>query len=503
MTARIIRLILILFLALKLPPSTRAQDCQSLVVIRLENIKGGVFQGQKVTLTSRVDGQSYSGDSDARGEAAITVPCNELFDLTIANYTRKEIVESSAIGKRKHTFSYPHDMVQKEKQLAMEPEEIQHVDRAMLELPDTLAIKSGLMPAPKSNPFYFALMTISIRNITNGPLQDELVWVTGRKRNKTIKGNTDRNGRLMVYIPKGDTYDIGFKYNRKYYQADCAYTRGNTDIRIGFSYMGTKEEERRRKEEADRLRAEEKRLKDEREKFEKGCRSSGLTIEECHRRKIADYLKEGVNGKDTVVLRALRRNRWQSKLIVCDVTGSMSPYVAQVAMWYRLNYLKEPDLQFVLFNDGNNMPDHKKKIGETGGIYYSESMGIDSLDAFMSRVQALGNGGDGPENNMEALIKGVKMARPFKDLIMIADNRAPVKDLRLLSQFNVPVHVIVCGTGDGLIHPDYLKLSWKTKGSLHTIEDDILSIARMSEGQQIKIGGINYRIMGGQFVYVP
>jgi hypothetical protein len=47
---------------------------------------------------------------------------------------------------------------------------------------------------------------------------------------------------------------------------------------------------------------------------------------------------------------------------------------------------------------------------------------------------------------------------------------------------------------------DYLLIAWKTKGSIHTIEQDITDIAKMSEGQEIKIGNISYRIMGGEFV---
>jgi hypothetical protein len=479
------------------------QGCQTTVVVRLENIKGGFFEGQDVTLTSRADGKVYSGKSAANGEAVVSVPCNEVFDLAISNYTKKEVVESSNLGRTKHTFSYPHDMVEKEKQWAMTSDEQKRVDESFASLPDTTSIKGSLMPPPKVNAFYHTLLTIAIRDLYKAPLQNEVVTLTGRKRNKSFRGVTDKNGRLLIYVPKGDTYDISFKYNKKYYTTDCPYSKGNSDIRLGFSYMGTREKEKRMKEEKERILAEEKRLKEERERFEKECKSLGLTLEECHRKKIEDYLKGVIGNSDTVVMKSFRRNRWQDKLIVVDVTGSMSPYVAQVAMWYRLNHLKENNLQFVLFNDGNNMPDDRKKIGETGGIYYQRSKGVDSLDAFMGRVQALGGGGDGPENNMEALIKGVKMAEPFKELIMIADNHAPVKDISLLSQFSVPVHIILCGTSNTEIWPDYLKIAWKTKGSVHTIEDDIVTLAKMSEGQQVKIGGTIYKIMGGEFVALP
>jgi hypothetical protein len=207
-------------------------------------------------------------------------------------------------------------------------------------------------------------------------------------------------------------------------------------------------------------------------------------------------------GLDTVVMAVLNRNKWSEKLIVCDLTGSMDPYANQLSAWYQLNYKKETNLQFVFFNDGDSKEDHQKVIGSTGGIYYQSSKGLDSLIVMMSKVRHAGHGGDCPENNMEALIKGVKMARPYKELVMIVDNYAPVKDISLLKNFNKPVHIILCGSQSGEVLLDYLLIAWKTKGSVHTIEEDIYKIAGMLEGESIVVGGVTYRIMGGEFVRV-
>ena len=233
--------------------------------------------------------------------------------------------------------------------------------------------------------------------------------------------------------------------------------------------------------------------------FTKECKKKGISIEEGYRRLLRDKI---YGTTDTVVIKVLNRNKWINKLIVCDLTGSMQPYAVQLSIWYQLNYKKEQNLQFVFFNDGDEKKDNEKIIGETGGIYYSPSKGIDSLSAFVSRVSSRGSGGDCPENNMEALIKGVKMAKPFKEIVSIVDNHAPVKDISLLSKFNQPVHIILCGASDGWVLEDYLLIAWKTKGSIHTIEQDINNIAKMSEGQEIKIGKFNYRIMGGEFVRI-
>ena len=204
---------------------------------------------------------------------------------------------------------------------------------------------------------------------------------------------------------------------------------------------------------------------------------------------------------DPVILKTLNRNKWDDKLIVCDLTGSMSPYAAQLSIWYQLHYQKEKNLQFVFFNDGDAKADQDKKIGETGGIYYSPSKGIQELSDLMNKVCSAGSGGDCPENNMEALIKGNKMAAPYKELVMIVDNKAPVKDIALLKNFNRPVHIILCGY-DQYVKEDYLLIAWKTKGTIHTIEEDITNIASMSEGQEVIVKGHTYRIMGGEFVRI-
>ena len=101
---------------------------------------------------------------------------------------------------------------------------------------------------------------------------------------------------------------------------------------------------------------------------------------------------------------------------------------------------------------------------------------------------------------MEALIKGTAEASTFGDLIMIADNGAPIKDISLLKGFKIPVHIIVCGSYDGEIHPDYLKVARKTKGSVHTMEDDLKNLAAIAEGGHIEVGGTKYYLMGGEFV---
>ena len=130
---------------------------------------------------------------------------------------------------------------------------------------------------------------------------------------------------------------------------------------------------------------------------------------------------------------------------------------AQEAGASATNIVKEKNLQFVFFNDGDNKSTSMKKIGETGGIYYQNKPSIEELVNKVSFVQGKGGGGDGPENNMEALIKGVGMADPYKELVMVADNHAPVKDLELLTvrsgcqEDGITPELIICKKNNKLL----------------------------------------------------
>lgn len=494
-------IILISFLFLLL--DARSQECNSSVTIKLVNRNGGFYSGQKITLTNKADGKTYIANSDNSGEANLMVPCGALFEITISNFAKKKEIQSPKVesGTTKQSFTYEPDMIAKVKSFEMSAEEKKAVELTAKSLADTIFMKGSTMVAP-ANPFNYSKVSITIQDIENNPLSSELVCISGKERNKNVKGTTDRSGHLSIYLPKGDTYFISFKYNKNFKSIECPFSKGISTQGISFNYLGTKEIERRKKEEAIRLLAEEKRIKEEERKFALHCKKLGITIEEGKRREIEERVLGAYPTSDTVVSVVLNRNKWFEKLIVCDLTGSMSPYAAQLALWYKLSYLKEKNLQFIFFNDGDNKRDGEKKIGATGGIYYSPSKGIDSLFKMIGKVSSAGGGGDCPENNMEALIKGVKMASPYKELVMIADNNAPVKDIELLEKFNLPVHIILCGVYDDYVLIDYLNIAWKTKGSIHTMEQDITGLVSMMEGQEIKIGNIIYRIMGGEFVRI-
>jgi hypothetical protein len=208
-------------------------------------------------------------------------------------------------------------------------------------------------------------------------------------------------------------------------------------------------------------------------------------------------------GSDTVVRRVFSRNRkWKQMEIVCDVTGSMSPYSAQVMAWYKMNTDDKKVKRFVFFNDGDLKPDHTKNIGSTGGIYEISSSHFTDVYGKMKEAMNAGWGGDGPENNLEALLYSQNLNNENPEggeLVMIADNWATPRDTSLMNKLKRPVRIILCGA-QFFINPAYLNIARATGGSVHLMEKDLEDLAKMREGEVLIIGSKKFTLRGGKFI---
>lgn len=202
-----------------------------------------------------------------------------------------------------------------------------------------------------------------------------------------------------------------------------------------------------------------------------------------------------------VVFNVFKRNKsWKRKLIVADLTGSMYPFAQQVSTWLKLHFMKDSTREsFTFFNDGDNKKDPAKKIGVTGGIYYCTAKNVEQLVQAMEITIRNGQGGDAPENVIEAILYGLRKNKNIDNVILVADNWAKVRDIALLPRIKVPVRVILCGVTDGMeINPDYLNIAYKTKGSIHTIEQDITDLMMQTPLKKFTINGVDYIIKGGR-----
>lgn len=198
---------------------------------------------------------------------------------------------------------------------------------------------------------------------------------------------------------------------------------------------------------------------------------------------------------EKVVTEVLDRNtQWKNCLVATDVTGSMYPYLGQFLAWHKLHLESDAkNHDFVFFNDGNNMPDYLKHAGHVGGIYYIKTLDYSELRKTLSLAQRKGNGGDGPENNVEAIIKGINENPHVSEIILIADNYATPRDLHLLKKISKPIHIVLCGATYG-INVDYLNMARDNGGTVHTIEQDLLKLSSFKEGATFTIDGQTFRI---------
>ncbi len=206
-------------------------------------------------------------------------------------------------------------------------------------------------------------------------------------------------------------------------------------------------------------------------------------------------LNQGGYG-DTSVLAILERNapRWDSALVVLDWTGSMYGYGAQTLLYHLLDEEKLRVQSFVFFNDGNSKKNDRKKNGKTGGVYHlkgSPNQVRNHALTFFEKVMRKGDGGDREENDIEALVLALKKTQQYKDVILVADNNACIRDFALLEKVNKPIHVILPGEPEFINH-QYVNLVYKTKGTLHTLRNDITSFESGNRPEKFVYNNYSY-----------
>lgn len=215
--------------------------------------------------------------------------------------------------------------------------------------------------------------------------------------------------------------------------------------------------------------------------------------------KFDKFLTGEYKLKDSTIFRVFERNDWKKVMLVVDMTGSMFPYIGQLLVWFKKNFEGEQIKYYALFNDGDNLPDNKKIIGNTGGVHTYEAKDYKKLKKDLEDVRKMGEGGDDPENDLEAVIKASAAYRDFQDLVLLADD-SEIRDMSLLKRIRKPVHVILCGTKKG-INPQYIKLAIQTKGSLHTANNDVY-FKTLKEGDIVELDNDVFEWTHGELVWL-
>jgi len=204
--------------------------------------------------------------------------------------------------------------------------------------------------------------------------------------------------------------------------------------------------------------------------------------------------------EDSTVLNAFERNpSWKNFIITTDVTGSMSPYISQVFIWLKKQTENKDALAFVFFNDGDEKNSNRKKPMKTKGIYHTKNTNIDAVIKKAALCMRNGSGGgEGLENDVEAVVDGVKQYTEAEEVILVADNFESMRDYTFIDEVKKPVHVILCGA-KSRVNIQYLDLARKTKGSVHTSKSDTYNLHLVKNGASIFIDDQEYLYKNKRF----
>ena len=218
---------------------------------------------------------------------------------------------------------------------------------------------------------------------------------------------------------------------------------------------------------------------------------------------IEDILAGKTKPEDSTLLKVFKRNEdWKDMLVVCDVTGSMSPYTAQLLLWIKANQKLRSMKNIVFFNDDDEKSNSQTKIKDTLGMWTVSSGNYKKV--IEVALEAMKKG-QHYENNLEAVCRAIEEFPEDKGkVVMIADNWEDPCDMFLvdyLKNKKIPVRIIVCGTNSSF-NMKYLEIARATGGTVHTMEEDLKNLASMKDGTVFKIDGIKIRLSKGKFYQV-
>ena len=201
---------------------------------------------------------------------------------------------------------------------------------------------------------------------------------------------------------------------------------------------------------------------------------------------------------------ALDRNieKWKNVVIVCDITSSMFPYTTQLFDWMTENTENTSIKGIVFFTDCDSLG--RQTRGRLPGKMFSARKRDELVlwDTMFAAINNSENNKDKPENNIEALLYAQKNFPDADEIVMIADNSSQIKDMKLSSKVKKKVHIILCGETyekNLAFQSDYVQLAKKTKGSIHTLEDDIENVSNLKEMSMVRVGNIYFRFQKGKF----
>lgn len=343
------------------------------------------------------------------------------------------------------------------------------------------------------------VINLILKNLLGEKTSGDTIRIVGKKSGNQYEAVTAKNGSALFIVPKDDSYEISLKYFPKIRVINTESSL-KTDLAT-FSYeiiCPTTFDIDKRNLEFEKFLARRDSLfpLPDPELLSKLAAEKDSVLRQFG--QDPHYFEKTKNVVCAVLNRF--RNRWTDKVIVTDVTAGMYPFMKELALWHALDFMKDEKNTYVFFNDGDDKVYFQKVIGRIGGIYMTHKNTTDTIVRIMHYAMSRGNGGEPPENNVEALIVAEQYALPFSEMVMIADSYSPIKDLVLVPKLKKPVRIILCRVNPTeSIHPDYLWLAYKTRGSIHTIDEDIMNLSTLVEGDNVTVLGRTYKLLSNRF----
>src|SRR5205085_1804213 len=139
---------------------------------------------------------------------------------------------------------------------------------------------------------------------------------------------------------------------------------------------------------------------------------------------------------------------------------------------------KHPSVKgIVFFTDCDSLGQTTQPNGSAGQMFVTHEGDVSkALPVMLSAARNTLRNNDDAENDVEALLYAQKTFPSASHLILIADNASQVKDMTSLGKIKKPVHIVLCRAPldtNLAFQPDYYTIARQTRGSLHTLEDDL------------------------------
>lgn len=486
------------------PGAPKATETHVQLTLQVLDLKDKGVPGLDLWLVNEKQGKVWHGQTGGNGEAVFLLPCGQAFTVNAAD---EPAFESFRTVDAK--------FVQSRLAIGYTPKEYSEEIRN-----DTVfqRVAGSQMPTRSR-----VLLWLTVVDFDGRPHEGEALYFQMQKSGRVFVAETDATGRAILMLPKGDSIIMNTAFEPGISSFFLPDDGRAAKLSLRYTTIGTKailarEAERARQAAirdslyrlgrlrdslaAERLLAEEEgflhklgfgadpeRVK---EKIASRAAKERVLIEADER-----YFEK--TGQEIEAALYRKRAEWSNKVVVTDITGSMYPYMDQILLWHALALVPGEQNRYIFFNDGDDTPEAEKKMGAAGGIYITEEMNMDRLLETMQRAMEGGGGADSPENDLEALLEGVRLMGEVDELILIADNYSDVRDIELLSRLRAPVRIVLAGADYG-VNEDYLEIAYSTGGSIHTLEEDIYELSHLADGEVVAIGQYRYRVSRGKFI---